>query len=130
MDDGVLVDKFERLDHLQNVHPCLELQHPLPSFYQLFEGIERAKLEDDVHVIAVLEHFNEPHYVLVLQHPVDLDLEQKLVPLPLFVYLLLGDYLSCVYLVILDAPHFEALSKSPCPQQFPPDVPLLPVSVE
>lgn len=65
----------------------------LPSPEHLVECLVDAQLEQDVNIVMVLEEVLEPHDVLMLQRPMDLDLREQLGPGPALGQGGLGDQL-------------------------------------
>lgn len=112
VDDGLRVDVDQGLDHLLDVYPGLVLGYPLPPLDQVLQRIVPTVLEQDVDILAILEGLDELNDVLVLEGPVNLYLDQQLVPLPLLADGLLGDDLGCVYPLVLLADHLEALREA------------------
>lgn len=73
VDDLVLVEVDEGPDDLGKIVLHLQLSESLPPFYQFVEGLARTYLQQNIHVLLILEDVLELHYVLVAQRLVNLD---------------------------------------------------------
>jgi hypothetical protein len=113
------VDVDERLHDLADIDPRLELSESLPAFGEVLEGVVATVLEEDVDVLLVLEGVNELDDVAVPQRLVDLDLDEKLVALPLLVDALLGDDLRRQQLALRARDRLVALREPARAQQLP-----------
>lgn len=78
MDDLVLVQVDERGYDLLQVILNLHLRQPLPPLDQLIQRLVGAYLQQDVHVVMVLEDVLKLDDVFVAERLVDLDLSDEL----------------------------------------------------
>lgn len=97
-----------------NINSGLVLSYAFASLHQILERIVLAVLEQDVHVLTILECFNEFDDVLVLERSVYFYFDQQLVALPFLADGLLGDHFCCVHYLIFVVDGFETLSKASC----------------
>lgn len=65
---------LECTHNLNHIALDLQLVQSLAPPQDLVERLVDTQLKQDVHVVVVLEEVLEPHHMLVLQRPVDLDL--------------------------------------------------------
>ena len=78
MDDLVLMQVDQRPHDLMQVILHFNLRQSLPSLYQLVQGLVGAYLQQDVHVVVVLEDVFKLDDVLVAEGLVDLDFGDEL----------------------------------------------------
>jgi len=78
VNDPVLVQVLERVDHLEGVALDFKFVQSLSSSQQLVHALVLAELEKDIHVFAIFEEVLELYDILVLDRPVDLDLRHQL----------------------------------------------------
>ena len=78
MDDLVLMQVDQRPNDLMQVILHFNLRQSLPSLYQLVQGLVCAYLQQDVHVVVVLEDVLKLDDVLVAVVLVDLDFGDEL----------------------------------------------------
>ena len=78
MDDLVLVEVDEGVDYLLQIVHNLHFDQPLPALDQLVQSLVRAQLQQNVHVLVVLEHVLEFHDVVMRQRFVDFYLSYQL----------------------------------------------------
>lgn len=79
MDDLVLVQVNKRANDLMQVILHFNLRQSLSPLDQLIQRLVRAYLQQDVHVVVVLEDVLKLYDVLVAQRFVDLDLGDELI---------------------------------------------------
>lgn len=78
MNDSVAVQVLDSSAYLIHVALRFQLVQSLPPAQEFVEGLVVAELQQDVHVLSVLEEVLEPHDVVVVQTPVDLNLRHEL----------------------------------------------------
>jgi len=82
VDHLVLHQVLHRVQDLQQVALHLDFRQPLAPLEQLVQRLVLAHLQQDVHVLVVLEHVFEVHHVRVVQTLVDLYFRNQLLPRP------------------------------------------------
>ena len=78
MDYSVLMQVFQGVDDLRCVALDFKFMKALASFQKLVHALVRAQLQQDVHVLAVLEEVLEVADVCVFDAAVNLDFTHKL----------------------------------------------------
>lgn len=78
MDDLVLMEVFEGGYDLGQIVLGLHFSQSLPALNQLVEGVVGTDLQQNVHILVILEHVLELHHVRIVQRLMDLYLGDKL----------------------------------------------------
>lgn len=94
MNDALLMNINQRLDHLADIHPGLMFDQPFPPLDQILKCVVPAILQQDINILLVLESVNKLNDVFVFESFVDFNFDEEFVALALFVDGFLGDDLG------------------------------------
>ena len=122
MNDSVLVEVLERVNDLRRVALNFQLMKALTSFEKLVHALILAKLEKDVHILAVLEKVLEVAHVGMLDASMNLDLAHKLLLGATFRQAGLLDDLGCMDETCIGIDEFVAFCEATLTKELALDV--------